>query len=233
MNIKFQDISLEVIPDQKHEWLLDSVSAAQGYGISASSLRSAKSRNEDEFIEGVHYVLQNATVKNSLKTKIFWTKLGVINLGFFIKSDKAKSFRQWASVLVLKVLNASPVDKLKNLDAHTKREVQVTNSKDVNGYNCRNFGVEMTIDYNRANCRMVSGYSPSELKEIGKKQGLKSNQRTSGKEVLRHMRPALAAQMSLNDDLVQQGVKLTEANALSAPCVPMLQKLIELKKLTV
>jgi hypothetical protein len=232
MRIQFQDINLEVIPNGQHDWLLESALVAQGYGISTSSLRSTKSRNEDELQEGVHYVLQNATIANGgKKPKIFWTKQGVTTLGFFINSDKAKQFRKWAAALVLKVMER-PVDKLQNIEQHTKRDVQVQNSKNVNGYLFSNWNRETLIDYNRANCKMVSGFSPSELKKIGKQRGLKSTQYASGKEVLRALKPELAAQMSLNDDLVQQGVKLTEANALSAPCVPLLNKLIELKKLT-
>ncbi len=41
--------------------------------------------------------------------------------------------------------------------------------------------------------------------------------------------PAWAAQMSMNDALVLQGVRLGEANRLTAPCLPMLEKMIELK----
>ncbi len=33
--------------------------------------------------------------------KLFWTKRGVIRLGFFIKSERAKKFRDWAEDLIL------------------------------------------------------------------------------------------------------------------------------------
>jgi hypothetical protein len=232
MKIQFQDINLEVIPDKAHEWLLETALVAEGYGISAATLRSTKSRNEEEFEEGKHYVLQNATIGNLTKNKVFWTKRGVINLGFFIKSGKAKQFRNWAEDLILKVLER-PVDNLKTLEEHTKRDTQVQNSKDVNSYLFKNWDVETLINYNRQNCRIVSGHSPSELKAIGKKAGLKSTQYSSGKEVLRNIKPAMAAQMSLNDDLVQKGVKLIEANSLSAPCLPLLNKMIELKMISI
>lgn len=233
MNIKFQDISLDVIPDAKHEWLLETALVADGYGITESALRKHKNRNSDDLVEGKHWVGQNVPIANGgQKPKIFWTKKGVIRLGFFINSSKARQFRDWAEDLILKVLER-PVDKIQTLEQHTKREVQITNSKGVNSYLFKNWDVETLIDYNRKNCQMVSGHSPSELKRIGKKNGLKSTQYSSGKEVLRHLKPDLAAQMSINDDLVQNGVKLVEANTLSAPCVPLLGKLIELKKLTV
>lgn len=232
MNIKFQDISLDVIPDKQHEWLLETTLVAEGYGVGVSTVKMAKSRNQEEFIEGKHFVSQNVTIGNLTRNKILWTKRGVITLGFFITSEKAKQFRMWAEDLILKVLER-PVDKIQTLEQHTRREVQVTNSKDVNSYLFRNWDVDTMIEYNRKNCQMVSGHSPSELKKIGKKNGLKSTQCSSGKEVLRHIKPELAAQMSINDDLVQNGVRLTEANSLSAPCVPLLSKLIELKKIAV
>lgn len=232
MKIQFQDINLEVIPDKDHEWLLESALVADGYDVTTANIRKTKSRNEDEFEEGRHYVVQIVTIGNLTKNKVFWTKRGVINLGFFIRSEKAKQFRRWAEDLILKVLER-PVDNLKTLEQHTKRDVQVQNSKDVNSYLFKNWDVETLIDYNRQNCRIVSGHSPSELKVMGKKSGLKSTQCSSGKEVLRNIKPAMAAQMSLNDDLVQKGVKLIEANSLSAPCLPLLSKMLELKMLTV
>lgn len=232
MNIQFQDINLEVIPDKSHEWLLDSAMVADGYGITESALRKQKSRNAEDLKEGKHWVGQNVPTSSGVQNKTFWTKKGVIRLGFFVKSEKAKQFRDWAEDLILRVLDR-PVDKIESLAEHTKREVQVQNSKDVNGYLFKNWDRETLIEYNRRNCQIVSGYSPSELRKIGKANGLKSIQYNSGKEVLRNLKPELAAQMSINDDLVQSGVKLTEANSLSAPCVPLLSKMVELKKLKV
>jgi hypothetical protein len=228
MNIQFQDINLEVVPDKAHEWLLDSAMVAEGYGITESALRKQKSRNQEDLIDGKHWVGQNVPTSSGVQNKTFWTKKGVIRLGFFVKSEKAKQFRDWAEDLILKVLER-PVDKIESLEAHTKREVQIQNSKDINRYLFKNWDRETLIEYNRKNCQMVSGYLPSELRKIGRANGLKSTQYNSGKEVLRNMRPELAAQMSLNDDLVQNGVRLTEANSLSAPCVPLLSKMIHLK----
>lgn len=166
MNIKFQDISLDVVPDRQHEWLLETTLVAEGYAVKPATVRQTKSRNESEFVEGRHYVLQNVTIANGgQKPKVFWTKRGVITLGFFITSEKAKQFRMWAEDLILKVLER-PVDKIQTLEQHTKREVQITNSKDVNSYLFKNWDVETLIDYNRKNCQMVSGHSPSELKKI-------------------------------------------------------------------
>ena len=233
MKIQFQDINLEVIPDKGHEWIIENSLVAQCYNVTERAIRQHKDRNQADFIEGKHWMVQNVPIANGgQKPSIYWTKKGIIRLGFFVKSAEGKAFRDWAEDLILKVLER-PVDNLKTLEQHTKRDVQVQNSKDVNSYLFKNWDVETLIDYNRQNCRIVSGHSPSELKVMGKKSGLKSTQCSSGKEVLRNIKPAMAAQMSLNDDLVQKGVKLIEANSLSAPCLPLLSKMLELKMLTV
>lgn len=230
MRIQFQDINLDVIPDKSHEWLLETDLVANGYGVKASSIRSQKSRHAKELKENKHYT--TVANCNGGEPTTYWTKKGIVRLGFFIKSDKAEQFRDWAEDLIVKTLDR-PVDNLKGLEHHTKREVQIQNSKSVNSYLFENWDRETLIDYNRKNCRIVSGYSPSELKAMAKKSGFKSTQYSSGKEVLRNTKPGMAAQMSLNDDMVQQGVNLIEANTLSAPCLPLLNKMIELKMITI
>ena len=99
MIIKFEDVELEVLEDPKHEWILETSQVAEGYGITDSSLRSTKSRNDEELLENKHFlVLPNATGN---RTQTFWTKRGVIRLGFLIKSDKAKRFRDFCEDLVI------------------------------------------------------------------------------------------------------------------------------------
>jgi hypothetical protein len=46
--------------------------------------------------EGIHWVsLQNET-KLGGRPSTYWTKIGVVMLGFFIKTSQAKQFRDWA-----------------------------------------------------------------------------------------------------------------------------------------
>lgn len=95
------ELVVEVQPHVEHEWLLSSKDVAEGYGLSDSSLRSAKSRYSDELIDGTHFI----TVTNSdanpragiPHSETYWTKEGVVMLGFFIKTPTAKEFRRWAS----------------------------------------------------------------------------------------------------------------------------------------
>lgn len=98
MEVVFQDVCLNVQEHQEHEWLLDNNLVSEGYGVTAKAIRAHKTRNSSELIENKHWVLQN--VAGSDKT--FWTKKGVVRLGFFIKSERAKQFRDWAEDLILK-----------------------------------------------------------------------------------------------------------------------------------
>lgn len=127
----------------------------------------------------------------------------------------------------------NPLSDIESLAEHTKRPVQVENSKNINGHLIRNWDVETAIRYNREHCKLVTGQEPSQIKKLGKSIGLKSSQRASAKEVLRNVKPELAAQMSINDYLVEHGKRLVAANNLTQPCVPLLGELIGLKRLKV
>ena len=81
---------------------------ALGYGVASGTIRNQLSKNFDEFIEGRHYIKGVAfcdTLPNIQPHAIYWTKAGVVRLGFFIKSERAKMFRDWAETVVLQALS--------------------------------------------------------------------------------------------------------------------------------
>jgi len=87
------ETELNLIQNQEHEFLLSNKDVANGYDVSVDTVRSHLSKNIDEFIENKHYIVDKS-YKNT--RKIFWTKKGIVRLGFFIKSERAKKFRDWA-----------------------------------------------------------------------------------------------------------------------------------------
>ena len=103
--VRFEEIVLEVEPNGQYEWIMNSSTVAAGYGIAESSLRSTKSRNESEIIEGKHFITVancNSNPRNGIAhNHVFWTKRGVVRLGFFIKSARGKAFRDWAEDLII------------------------------------------------------------------------------------------------------------------------------------
>ncbi|PDS26489.1 hypothetical protein [Flavobacterium branchiophilum] len=107
LNLQVTDgLTVAVIQNQNHEFLMPVKDVAFGYGVSAGTIRSAQSRHQDELIEGKHFVKGVAfcdTVKNVQPQATYWTKQGIIRLGFFIKSERAKLFRDWAESVILNV----------------------------------------------------------------------------------------------------------------------------------
>lgn len=78
---------------------------ALGYGVKPDTVRSHASNHSDELKEGVHYITGVEIFNGGYKTRTtMWTKAGVVRLGFFIKSERAKMFRDFAEQVVLAVL---------------------------------------------------------------------------------------------------------------------------------
>lgn len=115
MILQYENIQLEVRPDETHEWLLESAAVAEGYGVGVDAIYAHLKRNSTEFTEGKHYVYltDNLSAKSANRpTSIYWTKKGVIRLGFFIKSERARRFRDWAEDLILAAMQRKPLSNL-------------------------------------------------------------------------------------------------------------------------
>ena len=112
LNLEVTDgLAVAVIQNPNYEFVMSVKDVALGYGVSSGNIRNQMFRNQDEFIEGKHFV-KGVCFSNALPKvqphAIYWTKAGVIRLGFFIKSDRAKLFRDWAENVILNVI-AKPV----------------------------------------------------------------------------------------------------------------------------
>ncbi|MDL2289776.1 Bro-N domain-containing protein [Paludibacteraceae bacterium OttesenSCG-928-F17] len=113
-----EGLEVQVIPNIPYEFLMPTEDVAKGYGVQAGTIRKHKKENADELIEGEHFLIHSfpSVTKSNARSKragsdnlqskqVFWTKAGVIRLGFFIKSQQAKQFRNWAEKLILEVSN--------------------------------------------------------------------------------------------------------------------------------
>ena len=102
-----EGLAVQIIPNSNHEFLMNSKQVANGYATSEYSIRRHKLEHADELIEGKHYlkgVSISHTLPNAQPHQIFWTKRGIVRLGFFIKSKNAKLFRDWAEDLIINKL---------------------------------------------------------------------------------------------------------------------------------
>lgn len=131
------------------------------------------------------------------------------------RSDKGKLARQYFIECEKKLRSFVLPNTQTYLSEHSRRDVQVQNSKEVNAKIYFNMGVESVIEYNQKSCLLHSGKKPSELKEYAKQIGLRSKQRSSGKEVLRNLKPEIACCMSLTDEMVKRGKDLESAAKLN------------------
>ncbi|WP_255417855.1 BRO family protein [Sulfuricurvum sp. IAE1] len=100
MRYSNNELTVEVVPNEEHEWLLSTKDVAEGYGLTPDAVRMAKNRNQDEFEEGKHYVTDRYESQNG-RPSTMWTKRGVVRLGFFIKTPMAKEFRDWAEDYII------------------------------------------------------------------------------------------------------------------------------------
>lgn len=104
-----EGITVNVLPNTQHEYLMTRTEVANGYGASKYSILQTLHNHPDELIEGKHYVLGgNILLPPSTKgliqpNSILFTKRGVVRLGFFIKSERAKLFRDWAEELIIRI----------------------------------------------------------------------------------------------------------------------------------
>ncbi|GHV40398.1 hypothetical protein FACS1894179_06860 [Bacteroidia bacterium] len=97
-------LQVKVLPDTGYEFLMTTKEVATGYGTTIYAINMARIRHESELIEGKHYLTAITKCYSGLNlphNAILWTKRGIVRLGFFIKSERAKLFRDWAEELIL------------------------------------------------------------------------------------------------------------------------------------
>jgi len=69
-----ENLSVEIFPDDKFEFLITTNEAAKGFGINPSSLRSQKHDHRDELIEGKHFITSVGIFNPGGKTGGFFSK---------------------------------------------------------------------------------------------------------------------------------------------------------------
>lgn len=119
-----EGLTVNVLPNQQYEYLMSNKEVALGYDVTEYNIRQHKLQHCDELKEGKHYV-NAVSIPNSRlpHNAVLWTKRGIVRLGFFIKSERAKMFRDWAEDLILQLdeqMTLFPLEN-KNLKLSGKR----------------------------------------------------------------------------------------------------------------
>lgn len=101
-----EGLTVTILPDSNHEFIISTKDAAHGYGTSDYAIRQTKLRHSAELIEGKHFI-SGVTIRHGASAgaskSTMWTKKGIVRLGFFIKSERARLFRDWAEELIINV----------------------------------------------------------------------------------------------------------------------------------
>lgn len=113
LNMQVSDnLTVAIIPNQEHQFLMSAEDVAGGYGVAIATIHSQRHYNSLELKEGVHFIRSLKFKEGDPANKIYWTKAGVVRLGFFIKSERAKHFRDWAEQVILEKINAPKIKTL-------------------------------------------------------------------------------------------------------------------------
>jgi len=189
--------------------------------------------NKSKYPKFFDDLVSNSVLPSKAQRIQLVTESATYKLALASNLDKAKPFRDWITSEVLPSIRKhgyySIADQTNKIMIHTKVSIQKQNSKDINAKHYIEEGLDSVIEYNRNSCLLHTGKSTTEWKQLGKEVGLKSAERNSAKEVLRHIKPEIACAMSFTDDLVKKGFDLKTVSELSLKCaVPLFQGMIEL-----
>lgn len=102
-----EGVTVNVLSNEQHEYLMSNSEVASGYGVTEYAIRKNKLMLIDELVEGKHFV-KGVTISNTptkQPNQVWWTKRGVIRLGFTMRTERARLFRDWAEELIIKVDN--------------------------------------------------------------------------------------------------------------------------------
>ena len=129
-----EDLTVSLIPNANHEFLMTTQEVAFGYGVKDNTLRSHANLNKDEFMPGKHFVeaveIFDAMPQNMQPHQKLWTKRGIVRLGFFIKTIRAKMFRDWAEDLILEKIENKVNEPEPGIDSTQKLMKVILNLKD-------------------------------------------------------------------------------------------------------
>ncbi len=102
-----EGVTVRVLPDRRHEFLMTTREVAAGYGVTEYAIRKNKMSLGDELREGKHFIsavtIGNGRPDSLPVNALLWTKRGIIRLGFAMRSERARLFRDWVEDLVLAV----------------------------------------------------------------------------------------------------------------------------------
>lgn len=116
-----EGLTVNIIPNSNHQFLMTTKEVANGYGVTEYAIRKNKLSLSEELTEGKHFVtavtIGNGELPGALRcahNAVLWTRRGIVRMGFSMRSERAKLFRDWAEELVIeKMQRTAPVQPLR------------------------------------------------------------------------------------------------------------------------
>ena len=192
---------------------------------------------QKKFPQFISILRDSSLINNKTNRVQLISESGLWKLALHSNLPNGKAILDWVSREVIPSITQTggysisqkPMNSgVEDLSKHTLVPFQKENSKAINAANYAS-GVPAIIDYNRKNCLVHSGMTTQEVKELGKKNNLKSHQRSSAKEVLRHIKPEVACAMSLADRWAANGnVNFDQISEITKNhAIPLFKSMIE------
>jgi prophage antirepressor-like protein len=216
-----ENIELEILEDEKFEFLMSSKEVAKGYDVSEGNIREAKRIHKDELFENKHFVVRKVQTNGGMQNKIFWTKRGVVRLGFFIKSERAKKFRDWAEDLILQKVESEFSQNLNLQKIRERAELLEISQKEFKIFEDIFFRLgitrkeELAITSNRA----VKKETGVDFLEISEKKGLSTTEK--------YFTVTELCEIVRNGDFSEEARKLVSTKNGEKPRPQNLNKLLE------
>lgn len=108
VNLQVTDgLTVAILQHQTHEFIMPTKDVALGYGVSPGTIRNHQATHSDDLVYGKHFIKGadlTDTLGNMQPHAVYWTKNGIVRLGFIIQSKRGKIFRDWAENVILKAL---------------------------------------------------------------------------------------------------------------------------------
>ena len=124
--VAFNNLNLEIL-EYGDTWSLSDRQVAEGFGVTQEAVRKQRTQGATEYREGVHFYYQdviqnkdrtmtpvtNRAGVSSAQKMVFWTKKGVVTLGFKLtETPQTIAFRDWASDFILNSNNRPTIQEL-------------------------------------------------------------------------------------------------------------------------
>ena len=98
--VEYNKLELHPVADTEHNWLLSLNETCEAFGIDKKAIEALQHSHIDTLTEGRHFLYTTITSGGVTTSKImFWTKKGIIRLAYYLKTDSALTFLDFAEDL--------------------------------------------------------------------------------------------------------------------------------------